>query len=107
MNKFISIIALAVLTITACNYSPVEKEFIYVPVQDTITTKTNITRIDSLEHELKLTRDTFNIIKDSLEEDLFIANYKLNRIKRYTNIVDKNSSQLKFYKGWIKRALRE
>ena len=111
MNKFIVIVVLTVLAVTACNQSPVEKEFIYVhipvPVQDTIAEKVNIARIDSLEHKIKLTRDTLNLVRDSLEEKLFVANYKLARIKRYTDIVDKNSSQLKFYKGWIKRALRE
>mgnify|MGYP000047741177 CR=1 FL=1 len=107
----IIIAVIAIFVITACNKYPIEKEFIYVnvpvPVKDTIAEKANIMRITTLEHELKLTRDSLNIIKDSLNEKLFVANYKLARIKRYTNIVDKNSSQLKFYKGWIKRALRE
>ena len=112
--KYIVNIVIAVIAsfvITACNNSPVEKEFIYVHVpvhvKDTVAEKANIMRIATLEHELKLTRDSLNIIKDSLNEKLFVANYKLARIKRYTNIVDKNGSQLKFYKGWIKRALRE
>ena len=75
----IVIAVIAIFVITACNNSPVEKEFIYVHVpvhvKDTIAEKANIMRITTLEHELKLTRDSLNIIKDSLNEDLFVANY--------------------------------
>lgn len=38
------------------------------------------------------------MIRDSLGEDLFIANYKLARIKYYTKIVDNKPAQIKFYK---------
>lgn len=85
---------------------PVEK-IVYVPVKDTISERTNIARIIELEHELNLVRDSLNMVKDSLGEDLFIANYKLGRIKYYTNIVDNKPTQIKFYKGWIKRVLNE
>ena len=50
---------------------PVEK-IVYVPVKDTISERTNIARIIELEHELNLVRDSLNMVKDSLGEDLFI-----------------------------------
>lgn len=104
------IIAIAVFAITACNNSPVEKEFIYVKipvsVKDTIAEKANISRIDSLEHELKLTRDTLNLVRDSLGENLFIANYKLDRIKRYNKIAAKGNN-IKYLRGWINRVINE
>lgn len=110
--KYIVNIVIAVITIfviTACNNSPVEKEFIYVHVpvhvKDTIAEKANIMRITTLEHELKLTRDSLNIIKDSLNEDLFVANYKLARIKRYNEIAAKGNN-IKYLRGWINRVLK-
>lgn len=43
---------------------------------------------------------------DSLQERLFVAEYKLGRIKAYKEIVDRNPSQIKFLKGWINRVLK-
>lgn len=97
---------LAVLAVSACVQSPVGNEVIYVPVKDTISDNSNVIRIVNLERELQLTRDSLNSVRDSIGEDLFVARYKLNRIKYYTNLVDKKPSQMKFYKGWINRVLK-
>lgn len=105
--KRIIILLMITLAITACNQTPVEKEIIYVPVKDTISDEANIIKIINLERELQITKDSLNYLRDSLGEDLFVAKYKLSRIKYYTDIVDKKPSQLKYYKGWIKRALKE
>lgn len=99
-------VIIAIFAISACNQSPVEKTVIYVPVKDTISDNSNIIRIINLERELQLTRDSLNSVRDSIGEDLFVARYKLARIKYYTNIVDKKPSQMKFYRGWIKRVLK-
>lgn len=88
--KNIMFVILAVLAVSACVQSPVEKEVIYVPVKDTISDNSNVIRIVNLERELQLTRDSLNNVRDSIGEDLFVTRYKLNRIKYYTNLVDKN-----------------
>lgn len=102
----IMFVIIAILAISACVQSPVEKEVIYVPIKDTISDNSNIIRIVNLERELQLTRDSLNSVRDSIGEDLFVARYKLSRIKYYTNLVDKKPSQMKFYKGWINRVLK-
>lgn len=43
----------------------------------------------------------------TLRSELFVANYKLGRIKEYCDIVKRNSSQLQFLRGWIIRVLDE
>ncbi len=92
----------------SCNrYVPPVEKIVYVPVKDTISEKENIARIIELEHKNSILRDSLNYIKDSIGEDLFVARYKLGRIKYYTNIVNKKPSQLKYYKGWINRVLKE
>ena len=102
---FIGVIVIAVgitIIVSACGTPPVEKR-IYVTVTDS-------TAIDSLiyyREQLKRTQDSLAYVKDSLGEDLFVARYKLGRIKYYTNIVDNKPTQIKFYKGWIKRVLKE
>lgn len=97
---------LAVLAVSACVQSPVEREVIYVSVKDTISDNSNVIRIINLERELQLTRDSLNSIRDSIGEDLFVARYKLARIKYYNNIAAKGNN-IKFLRGWINRVLNE
>ncbi|MBC7947751.1 MAG: hypothetical protein H7Y42_07715 [Chitinophagaceae bacterium] len=42
---------------------------------------------------------------DSLKTALFLANYKLEKIRYYLNICLRNPSQDRFLKGWVRRAL--
>ena len=104
MRKLFIVVASVV---TACKCSPPVEKVIYIPVKDTINEQTNIARIIRLEHDITLYQDSLKLVRDSLGENLFIANYKLARIKYYTKIVDDKPAQIKFYKGWIKRTLNE
>lgn len=44
--------------------------------------------------------------KDSLYEKLFLANMRVNKVKKYIRIVEKNPTQRKFLLGWMKRAVQ-
>lgn len=99
-------VILAVFAVSACVQSPVEKEIIYVPVKDTISDETNIIKIINLERELQITKDSLNYLRDSLGEDLFVAKYKLGRIKYYNNIAAKGNN-IKYLRGWINRVLND
>jgi hypothetical protein len=100
---FILIIASIV---TSCRYSPPVKETIYVPVKDTVNEQSNIARIIRLEHDIVLYQDSLRLVRDSLGENLFIANYKLAKIKRYNELAAKGNN-IKYLRGWINRALDE
>lgn len=104
--KNIMFVILAVFAVSACVQSPVEKEIIYVPVKDTISDETNIIKIINLERELQITKDSLNYLRDSLGEDLFVAKYKLGRIKYYNNIAAKGNN-IKYLRGWINRVLND
>lgn len=83
----------------ACDTLPVEGEP-HVCVPDTIVKVVDKyvvdnTKIDSLE-----------LVIDSLQEQLFITKYKLERIKYY-NYVAKNGNNIKYLRGWINRVLNE
>lgn len=88
--------------LTSCNNpAPVEK-IIYVPVTDT-------TCVDSLiyyREQLRRTKDTLAYVKDSLGEDLFVARYKLGRIKYYNDVASKGNN-IKYLRGWLNRVLNE
>jgi len=44
---------------------------------------------------------------NAMDSELFLAKYALARIARYTEIVNRDRSQLKFLLGWLNRSLRE
>lgn len=88
-------------------------------------------KIDSLNIELNIIKDNLSITKDSLRleqikykdaifnlsicdssskvlnSELFVANYKLGRIKEYCDIVKRDNTQLKYLRGWVMRALED
>jgi len=43
---------------------------------------------------------------NSFDERLFVAEFALNKIDHYCDIVDKKPTQLKYLKGWVRRALK-
>lgn len=78
--------------------------------------------VDSLYRQLSIKQDSIYLYEaelakrdekiklyiDSIKDDkanTFYYKYKLERIRKYTDIVDKKPSQMKYYKGWIKRTL--
>ncbi len=48
-------------------------------------------------------RDSFEYLK----EDLFVYKYKLERIKAYNAIVERDATQSVFFRGWVKRVLED
>ena len=104
MKKLFIVIIASI--VTSCKYSPPVKETIYVPVKDTVNEQSNIARIIRLEHDIVLYQDSLRLVRDSLGENLFIANYKLAKIKRYNELAAKRNN-IKYLRGWINRALDE
>lgn len=104
MKKLFIVIITSI--VTSCRYSPPVKETIYVPVKDTVNEQSNIARIIRLEHDIVLYQDSLRLVRDSLGENLFIANYKLAKIKRYNELAAKGNN-IKYLRGWINRALDE
>lgn len=50
--------------------------------------------------------DSLKRQNDSLKTKLFVANYKVERVRYYLKIAIKNPSQTKFLKSWISRAIQ-
>lgn len=64
----------------------------------------------SMQDSINLYKDRLNIVQQykdsivSLNEELFVAKYKLERIKEYNRIAA-DKTQLQFLRGWINRTL--
>lgn len=124
MNKFIANItigALAILFFVCCVTTKTEhiskKELVYDtiyidnPINNTLFDSGFVCGFDSANVvsscEFVKLRDSINIYKakyDSVNSQLFLSNYKLNKIREYNNIAAKGNN-IKFLRGWIKRAL--
>lgn len=106
-KKLIGIgISLMLFIYGGCTQSVHTKEIIYVPVKDTIGERDNISKIIYLEKTIKEYKDSLNYIRDSVGEDLFVARYKLARIKEYNRIAAKGNN-IKYLRGWLNRVLEE
>lgn len=108
MKKFLllTIIGTASLLYGGCGNGIPIKETIYVPIKDTINDEDNIKRIIYLEKTINEYKDSLNYLRNSLNEDLFIAKYKLARIREYNRIASKGNN-IKYLRGWINRVLDE
>lgn len=128
--KKISIILLAFLLLGSCKYANPRKENIaligydvlYYEARDSINSLTgeiqrlrdsiitiNIDKTD-LENNVFFLKQENNSLKDSVniyKEDALVYKYKIERIKAYDKIVRNNSSQSKFFLGWVRRVLED
>ncbi len=128
--KKISIILLAFLLLGSCksvnprkeNIAPIGYDILYYEARDSINFLTgeiqklrdsiiaiNIDKTD-LENNVYFLKQENNSLKDSLDiykEDALVYKYKIERIKAYDKIVRNNSSQSKFFLGWVRRVLED
>lgn len=99
-----AIIGGAIVFICRAN-SPVED--VHEPV--TIERYIPIESTDSIVHKVNNTKhiiDSLTCRCDSLTGELQVAKYKLERIRYYNDLVDKNPNNLQFLRSWIRRTLQ-
>ena len=61
---------------------------------------------DSVITKYKLQNIDTNLFIDSINEELLVAKYKLERIEYYNKIAAKDNN-IKFLRGWINRVIKE
>lgn len=100
MKKWLFVIVIfAGFANSACDTSPVEREP-HVCVPDTIIKVVDRYVVDNTKV------DSLELVIDSLQEQLFITKYKLERIKYYNDIATKGNN-ITFLRGWINRVLKD
>lgn len=128
--KKISIILLAFCLLNSCNsanprkenIAPIGYDILYYEERDgTLVLKgkieelkdsiirLNIDKTD-LENNVYFLKQENNSLKDSVniyKEEALVYKYKIERIKAYDKIVRNNSSQSKFFLGWVRRVLED
>ena len=98
----LSIIAVyAISSVVSCTPAP---EIKYVTVVDS----TYVKDIVYYQEVLRRTQDSLNAYKcdTTIGAELFIAKYKLERIKYYNKVAAKGNN-IRFLRGWINRVLND
>lgn len=95
------LIAYLISFLTSCNPTP---EIRYVTVIDS----TCIKDVVYYKEVLRRTQDSLNAYKcdTTMDVELFIVKYKLERIRYYNKIAAKGNN-IRFLRGWINRVLNE
>lgn len=77
----------------------------YIPLRGSSTDSITIV---NLTEELRRTQDSLNAYKadTAISAELFVAKYKLERIRRYNEIAAKGNN-IKYLRGWINRVLNK
>lgn len=77
----------------------------YIPLRGSSTDSITIV---NLTEQLRRTQDSLNAYKadTAISAELFIAKYKLERIRHYNEIAAKGNN-IKYLRGWLNRVLNE
>lgn len=77
----------------------------YIPLRGSSTDSITIV---NLTEQLRRTQDSLNAYKadTAISAELFIAKYKLERIRHYNEIAAKGNN-IRFLRGWLNRVLNE
>lgn len=77
----------------------------YIPLRGSSTDGITIV---NLTEQLRRTQDSLNAYKadTAISAELFVAKYKLERIRHYNEIAAKGNN-IKYLRGWINRVLNE
>ena len=72
---------------------------------DTVFIHDTIVSAQFIEHQ-PIPNPDKDFIIDSLKKRLSFSDYKIERVRYYLKIVQRNPSQLKFLVSWINRAIK-
>lgn len=77
----------------------------YIPLRGSSTDSITIV---NLTEQLRRTQDSLNAYKadTAISAELFVAKYKLERIRHYNEIAAKGNN-IKYLRGWINRVLNK
>lgn len=104
IGMFIGAIAALILSYFAGDNIPAA-EVHYIPLRGSSTDSITII---NLTEELRRTQDSLNAYKadTAISAELFVAKYKLERIRHYNAIAAKGNN-IKYLRGWLNRVLNE
>lgn len=86
----------------------VKSDTVFVKVEKTDTVLIDrVNELDSLVQALKQAQDSTKFYRDSVYYRNYINSRRIEKIKYYIKICDKNTKNKKYFFGWIKRTITE
>lgn len=86
----------------------VKPDTVFVKVEKTDTVLIDrVNELDSLVKALKQSQDSTKFYRDSVYYINYINSRRIEKIKYYIKICDKNTKNKKYFFGWIKRTITE
>ena len=86
----------------------VNPDTVFIKVEKTDTVFVDrINELDSLVRALKQAQDSTKFYRDSVYYQNYINSRRIEKIKYYIKICEKNTKNKKYFFGWIKRAITE
>lgn len=67
----------------------------------------NEERIKELEADVAYWKDSVQVMNNTIPFDVYMNARKIEKIKYYINITERNSNNRKFFYGWIRRTMAE
>lgn len=67
----------------------------------------NTEKINALQNRLKRVEDSVKFYRDSVSYKNYINGRRVEKIKYYISICEKNTKNKKYFFGWIKRTMTE
>lgn len=101
------LIAISILLVS-CSTAKIVEVPVPVPVYDTVyIDTTNHDRVAELEADIRFWRDSVYTINTTIPVDVYFNARKIEKIKYYISITERNPNNKKFFYGWIKRTMSE
>lgn len=88
------------------NKTKTDTVFVEVVRVDTVLVD-RVNELDSLVKALKQAQDSTKFYRDSVYYQNYINSRRIEKIKYYINICNKNTKNKKYFFGWIKRTMTE
>ena len=105
-------IFLCLITVLIVNCKPIVQKSVepIVQVPDTVYVEIpiiNNERIKELEAEVQFLKHKADSLNSTITYENYINARKIEKVKYYISICEKNSNNKKFFYGWIKRTMFE
>lgn len=86
----------------------VKPDTVFIDVKKTDTVLIDrVNELDSLVRALKQAQDSTKFYRDSVYYKNYINSRRMEKIKYYIKICEKNTKNKKYFFGWIKRTMTE
>ena len=76
-------------------------------VHDTIEVPQDVELINKLKADVVVWKDSVDYLNSTIPLDVYMNARKIEKIKYYIDITERNSNNKKFFYGWIRRTIAD